>query len=62
MGWPQSLWLRSLLGEVLLREGKDLDEAERQLSAVLTADPNHKRARDRLAQLQDRKRSASPAR
>ena len=51
----QSLWLRLLLGEVLLLTGQDLEEAERHLSAVVAVDPRHKRARERLQQVRQRR-------
>jgi glycosyltransferase involved in cell wall biosynthesis len=56
---PCSQWLRMVLGEVLLREGKDLGEAERQFGAVLATDPKHRRARDRLHEA--RRLQAAPA-
>jgi tetratricopeptide (TPR) repeat protein/GT2 family glycosyltransferase len=58
---PHSLWLRMVLGEVLLLEGKDLDEAERNLAIVLDMDPKHKSARDRLQQVQQRKAQRTAA-
>ena len=43
--------------DILLREGKDLDEAEKQLQEILTIDPKQKRARDRLMEVQEKRKS-----
>jgi predicted Zn-dependent protease len=58
---PNDLWLRLLLAEVLFREGKDLDEAERQLTAALALDPKQPAARERLQQVRQRREAARPS-
>jgi glycosyltransferase involved in cell wall biosynthesis/tetratricopeptide (TPR) repeat protein len=48
---PSALWPRLLLARVLLREGKDLDAAERALGAVLALDGDNVEARNNLERL-----------
>jgi tetratricopeptide (TPR) repeat protein len=54
---PQTIWPRLVLTDVLLREGKDLGEAERQLKEILAMDPKQPVARERLGQVKERKRN-----
>jgi tetratricopeptide (TPR) repeat protein len=48
---PHLLWLRLIFSEVLIREGKDLDLAARQLGEILALDPTLDHAATLLAQL-----------
>jgi glycosyltransferase involved in cell wall biosynthesis len=57
---PHALWLRLMLSEVLVREGKDPDEAERQLTAVLAIDPKQTAARERLQRLRQKRAETAP--
>jgi tetratricopeptide (TPR) repeat protein len=49
--FPNNLWLRSLLSEILLRVGNDPQAAEMHLRAILEKDPYQKQARQKLDQL-----------
>jgi len=48
---PRVLWPRILLGEVLMREGRDMAAAERVLREVLALDPSHTQTRRSLENL-----------
>ncbi|MCI0637436.1 MAG: glycosyltransferase [Gemmataceae bacterium] len=54
---PSDLVARVLLSHVLLKEGRDLDAAERALHDILALDPNHAEARQNLAVLSAQKKS-----
>ncbi len=52
---PRNTWLRMLFSDILAREDKNLDEAERQLQELLAIDPKQKRAGQRLEELRQRR-------
>jgi tetratricopeptide (TPR) repeat protein len=52
---PRNIWLRMLLTDMMLRDGKDLDGAERLLQEVLAIEPKQKLASQRLQELRERR-------
>jgi glycosyltransferase involved in cell wall biosynthesis len=52
---PLFLWPRLLYCDMLIRNNADLEEAEHQLSEVLTIDPRQKRVQERLEQIQKKR-------
>jgi tetratricopeptide (TPR) repeat protein len=58
---PRSIWLRSFLSDLLLRQGNDLGEAENHLREILRIDPKHKAARQRFQQVQQRRKDKALA-
>ena len=53
---PGTIWLRSLLSDILLRVGKDPEGAEKQLQAILLLDPNQASVRQKVAEFSRRTR------
>jgi tetratricopeptide (TPR) repeat protein len=52
--FPQAVWPRVTLSNVLFQEGTDLAAAERILREVLALEPNHRQTRNNLAFLEGR--------
>jgi glycosyltransferase involved in cell wall biosynthesis len=54
---PRFIWLRMLLSDMLIYDGQDLDEAQKQLNEILAIDPKQTRVRQRLQQIRQNRSS-----